>query len=148
MADSIRQQIMTAFEARLATITTGNGYSSNLGKNVFGWRKTTIGQNEMPCVIVRDLTAKVTYDDAPIGHVNNRLQVMIEALFTGALTAAQARNALNDLISAIGTDPRFGGLVLETHILEHELDLQAAEHISGGVSVTVEMVYRTARWQA
>lgn len=148
MADSKRQQIMVAFEAALGTIRKANGYSTDIGVRVFPWRRAPLGINELPCIVVRDTTAKVTYDDAPIGQVNNHLEVDIEALFSGAATASMARNALDDIFRCLGADPRFGGLVLETHIISHELDMQAAEHISGGVNVSALLVYRTPRYTA
>lgn len=51
MSDTIREQIITAIEAKLAHILTAKGYQSECGANVQRARKS-LDQNELPAVVV------------------------------------------------------------------------------------------------
>jgi hypothetical protein len=51
MSDTIREQIITAIEAKLAYILTAKGYQSECGANVQRARKS-LDQNELRAVVV------------------------------------------------------------------------------------------------
>lgn len=51
MADTIRQKIITAVESRVAAITIVNGYSTDIGKNVFVVEKK-LGKEDPPAVVI------------------------------------------------------------------------------------------------
>src|SRR3989304_4120460 len=54
MADSIRQQIMTAIDTRLKLITVTNGYETNAGNNVYEFWDVALEDDELPAIIWRD----------------------------------------------------------------------------------------------
>src|SRR3990170_3357246 len=54
MADSIRQQIMTAIDTRLKLITITNGYETNAGNNVYEFWDIALEDDELPAIIWRD----------------------------------------------------------------------------------------------
>lgn len=142
-----RQAIVDALEAALKTVTKTNGYSSDLGKKVFIWRKAALGPNELPCINLRDESAKMSFDGAPMGLVNNELAVAVEAFFTGTTTASQARAALADIVACIGSSNRLGGLALEIYLRDTEIDLQQADIIAGACSCEFEIIYRTEQFK-
>ena len=53
MADSIREQIMASFAARLAAITVANGYQTDIGDNVVRARRSFL-EEDLPAISVID----------------------------------------------------------------------------------------------
>lgn len=51
MSDTIRETIIKDFLARLAVITTANGYNTNIGARVLRVRKN-VNPEELPCCVV------------------------------------------------------------------------------------------------
>ncbi|SEM75186.1 hypothetical protein SAMN04489760_14216 [Syntrophus gentianae] len=51
MSDTIRETIIKDFMARLAVITTANGYNTDIGTTVLRAQKT-VGPEDLPCCVV------------------------------------------------------------------------------------------------
>lgn len=135
MPDSIRQQLVDAVEARLKSIAT-------FGGRVYPWRRTDLNPSEMPCVLLFDRTAEVGYEGVEMGKAEHRLRLELEAYGRGATTAVQARAMLAEIVAAIWQDPRWGGLARWTTIDSHELALEHADQIVGGILLNITIVYR------
>jgi len=56
---SVRQQIIDAVRARLATIRIANGYNSEIGANVLEWQTTPIPVESLPAVCMRDTETEI-----------------------------------------------------------------------------------------
>ncbi len=108
MADSIRQQIMTALITRLQTITVANGYETNVGDNVNDWHVSNFQETELPAMDVRDANEST---EVRGGFHQNTLSVEIETKVSGTTSATIMRDIIADVVKAIGTDTSFGGLV-------------------------------------
>jgi hypothetical protein len=125
---------MTALVAQLKTITTANGYTTNLGANVAEWRGYPAETSEMPIAIVRDGEDKLESEHAVHQH---ELEVAIEIITSGANAVSDVRKMLADVYRAIGVDTSVGGYVNEIEYTGDTLSLVHEEQkiISGLVSL-------------
>lgn len=150
MADSKRQLIVAAVGARLAEITTLNGYDTNLGAHVFAWRpleNQLLGKEELPAVIYCDIAAHPV-DDGTIGAFRWMLDMQLDIyLADGANTATTARKCLSDIYRALGKDILWSGLANTTHQPEDELEINQEENIVGHVTVRFSITYDAALWR-
>lgn len=145
MADSIRQQIITALDTRLKTITTANGYKTNAGRNVFDWLDRDLADTELDAIIYRDVSNQFQADY--FGGTGNRLRIEIEGRTKQAsTTAAQIRKIVDDIYKAVGTDETFGGLACETIPVSDELNIQQADKIMALATVILDVYYLGAKW--
>lgn len=140
-----RQQIINAVIARLQTITTGNGYSADLGSNIFEWPALNISKNKLPAAIVSDPVDQYK-EYWSSNHVDRDLRVEIELIAKG--TPDIARELAGDVLRAIGTDYTFGGLAMETEPVSIELDVKEEEYLFSGASIALTVKYRTEVWTA
>lgn len=146
MADSIRQQIITALDTRLKTITTANSYKTNAGAHVFDWLDRDLADSELDAIIYRDKQNEIT--DSGFGTVINTVTVEIEVKTKSAsTTAAQVRKMIEDVYKAIGTDDTWGGLALTTNPQTDEIDLSQVEKIAGSALIVIKIEYNTNAWE-
>lgn len=108
MADSVRSKIVAAVMARMQTITTGNGYQTDIGDNVNDWR-TQYQEDELPAVSVCDLEAASV---VPAGasdpqHTIWLMPVQIRIYAKRGATPANIRKMITDVNAAIRTDDRW-----------------------------------------
>jgi hypothetical protein len=76
MADTIREQIITAIEAKLAHILTAKGYLTECGENVHRARKS-LDQSELPAVV---LVPKPETSAREYNNSVNTMRIRVEAL--------------------------------------------------------------------
>jgi hypothetical protein len=144
MAKSIRQSIIESVIARLQTITTVNGYETNLGSNVFDWKVIDVEQSALPCVIVKDTTETITTRG---GNHNCVLSIELEAKSFGS-DKEVVRNIIADMIKAIGVDPNFDAKVYGTTPVENEtLDFEHHDKLYSTISMNFEVKYSTLAFQ-
>ncbi len=108
MADSKRQKIVDAIVARMETILTTNGYSTNIGGRVKDW-ETNWDQKELPAVSVCDLPANAadTSQDGRLDRTIWLMPVQIRIHAAQGETPANVREMVKDVQKAIRTDPQF-----------------------------------------
>lgn len=135
MAQTIRQQLIEAVEARLGTVAAFQG-------RIYPWRRTPLSLAEVPCAVILDRDAAVRYEGVEMGKGEHLLTIDIEGYAKGSTTAVQARSMLGDIVAAVWQDPRWGGLARWTTIDSHELALEHAEEIVGGIKVQITITYR------
>lgn len=145
MANSIRHQIMAALITLMKTITTANGYTINLGNSVKEWRLTSIEQDDLPFMVVRDVN-DVMPEVSTAGRRDHQLEVEIDIFFKGSTSARDARNIVADVAKAIGTDETLGGLAYNTEIASAALELEQTDKIYSAAQVAAVIEYRTDRW--
>lgn len=151
---SIRQQIVDAVETRFRLIREGailtiplTGYDhtcgTSIGERVYPWRKTAVdSEQETPCICFYDLEA----DTAEVADLTDEHRLRMRAeifLSSGTGTAAHSRRALADIIAAIGSDLKWGGLARWTEITGHSLGIEHEGKIISIVGVDFSIVYRT-----
>lgn len=145
MADSIRQQIITALDTRLRTITTANGYLTNVGQRVFDWLDRDLADTELDAIVYRDPANEISQET--FSQVDNRVRVEIEVKTKSAsTTAAQVRKLIEDVYKAIGIDETFGGLAHEAQPVSENIDIQQADKIMGSATVVIDIYYMTTKW--
>jgi hypothetical protein len=118
-----QQDLFDAVRTRFSSITTANGYSSNVGQKINEWQLTAVdAANDptlLPCICLSD---PVERNLGPGENVNENSSSRLFGLeFEVALllaesdqSAAKARQAKEDLIKAIGKDQTFGRLAKRT----------------------------------
>ena len=147
MADSIRQSIINAIDARLKTITIANSYETDLGRNVFEHRTTALGDSELPGINFRDVGCDVSEEDVAIGQHGYELIMEAEILVKeGSTTAVQIRKMIADVIKAIGVDPRWGNLAVRTSPVSDSLKFEQSEKIIAGALLTFPIIFRTNKF--
>lgn len=148
MADTIRAQIVAAIIAKLKTITTANGYKTELGSKVYEWGAPRLGAEDLPAAIVRDDTEDLVSEYSNARH-EFILTVEIEVLTADAATAASiraARDFITDVYKALGQDITLGGLALDIKPIGNELAHEKAEKTVGGGKASYAVRYRTAAY--
>jgi hypothetical protein len=71
----------------------------------------------------------------------------LEAHVAGDTSTETARGILQDIIAAIGSDPKWGGLARWTDIDSHEINVEQAGDIVAGVLLKITVTYRTPLWR-
>ena len=150
---STRQQIVDAIAARLALIAPGHVVTLPDGdytcsatvKGIYPWRKKAFSKAEVPVI-------KFTDDDANVGpgpasQHENKLSINLEGIILADTTASAARALLADVVAAIGSDPRWGGLAYWTELTSHSIDVEQAGDVISGVQVMFTVTYRTPLWR-
>lgn len=146
MADSKRQQIISALDTRLKTIKTIAGYQTNLGNNVFEWNNKPLAANEMPGLIYRDVSN--SRQEGAIGKFRWGLNVEIEIMTSGSTAAADVRKMLADVYKAIGTDVYFSALAVTTEQPESdEMQIVKEDKKIGGALIKLSIIYDAAKWE-
>src|SRR3990172_8463350 len=125
MADSKRQQIMTAIDTRLKLITVTNGYETNAGNNIYEFWDIALEDDELPAIIWRDgaedseLLVNTTQDRTMT------VELVLQAL--GVTAPAILRKLIADVEKAIAVDNTWGGLVIFTSVM-NVVDTFDVEH--------------------
>lgn len=145
MADSIRQQIIDKLAARLAAIKITGGYKTDIGSNVFDWLARDLADAELDAVIYRDVSADISMDTLELR--SNKIRVEIEAKTkSGSTTAAQVREMIEDIYTAINVDDTWDALALNTEPVGEEMMIGHGDKITGFATITIEIEYRTTKW--
>jgi len=151
-ADDIRQKIVDEIETRIGTITTGNGYETNVGSNVAVWRdmeRAPFPSDNLDAANVKDVTTVETREEQAMGTTQHTLTVHVEFATqqTSIATDAHLRKILADIIKAIGTDRRWNdgteNLAWDTRVVSTAIDVKQVEEIIGGGQLVFEVVYTT-----
>ena len=140
-----RDQIVQAMVTRFKTVTVANGYHSNAGNNCSSWFEdpsVTYDQTEVPFINVRD-----TKDEIKVGTVgglmDHRLTVEIDTSAFGNTADISIRQQIYDVYKAIGSDPYWGGLAIDTEPGSDEIlaDMGARKIVQAKITVTI--MFRT-----
>ncbi|MDD3814429.1 MAG: hypothetical protein PHZ02_07260 [Desulfocapsaceae bacterium] len=141
---TLRQQIITALEDRLKTITVANGYATGVGVSVFIWRKHPVTASETPCLLVQDGLVSREYG-VTINKVKNTLTCDILAVASSNATTDDARKMEADLVKCLAAWDTAGGLADRLLLTRSTPVMEQHEKMVGMVHVTVEIVYTTDR---
>ena len=147
MAASLRQQIVSAIITQMKTISTVNGYNSNLGTNVFDWKTSAWEAQEMPGISVEDgleITTPYTLGNPANtqGTCWNELKIELRiAIQSGTTSAAVLRECIADVVKAIGTNFTFG--LQNTYTLQDKTEslLIQDKNVLGGARVGFTIKY-------
>lgn len=153
-----RQQIMDAIATRMAgilTTATPHAYYFDLGLNVIESRpqlilpdgsigRVPVEPSECPCVMIRDPLDTITVIDLD-GNEEHELDLEFEVRNEGgAITDSDLRKMEQDIRTAVGLDPTWGGLTRGTTLRSSEKILLQANKIIGGLLVRATATFYTA----
>ena len=152
---SVRQTIMTAVKARMETIRVSNGYYSNLGYNITEWvdtESTAIPIENLPALNIKDTSADI-YTEV-IGKWNHYLTIEFEIYCTHLIdVSGEVRKIIEDVFTAIGTDPKWGSLAdytdFETTQGQKHLNIKIETNEKNVAKATFRLVtlYNTDYWK-
>jgi len=153
---SKRQQIVEAVKARLATIRTtneyadGKNYKTDIGKKLTEWNPGPKDEDELPGIDIRDeLERTVIGESKNSGVYERQLEITVIAeVKEPNPTAEVARNALEDLIHAVGVDPQWGGLARRTLPDEDEITVDSLGQRVGAARLKFKVEYSRKPWEA
>lgn len=140
---SVRQQIVDAIKTRLQQILLGNGYQTDVGKHVFRHEPMMIDDDDLPALIYRATTGD---SRAVTGYHMHTLELEIVAVMDGRASDDTVREIMADVLKAIGTDPTWGGLAINTTPRGNDIQTDPA---NGKITASVQrfaIAYRTAEW--
>jgi len=150
---SRRQQLVDAIEARLKDIANGVVFNlpdgayvcQNNINGVYPWRKTPFNPNELPAIEFWDASS----DDSPgaSGQHEHQLPIVLQVSTAGSQPASVARTLMEDIVAAIGSDPRWGNLASWTDITGHGLMIEKAGDVIAGAQILFTVRYRTPLWR-
>lgn len=150
MALTVRQRIIDAIAARFATITTANGFQTEIGSKVTQWNTTPIVERNARGVDISDPLDEYATDSPTPNCEDHRLTVhaVIHCREAGD-SDAYLRNAICDIYRAIGSDRYFNvsGSTLArngTFPVKDEISVDQAGQITGAARVIFQVRYRTA----
>ena len=143
MADSKRQQIMTAIDTRLKLITVTNGYETNAGNNVYEFWDVALEDDELPAIIWRDGAED---SDLLVNTTQDRtltVELILQTL--GATAPAILRKLIADVEKAILVDNTWGGLVIFTSVMNviDTFDVEHKDRRIGACRTRFTVLYRT-----
>ena len=149
---AIRQQIMEAVETLCGTITTANGYLTNIGSDVLvnpdkEWEPAS--QDYPTGIIIRETAS--THMPGMIGEDFGTLDVDVH-IHSQAYRESEpqdtVRNGFIDLIEAIGMDKTFGGLADDCVVSNAPaVEVQRGKR-NATLTVSFRIQFRTTRWAA
>ena len=137
----------------MVTITTANGYYTNLGNNVFLWPQKPIEKdNELPALAIRDTTSEKISEtlggSSSLSYKN--LTVAVQVLVaSGSTNDTEIRKGITDIYKAIGTDHTFGGKALKTDEVSDEIltdEGEGKENLIIGAEIIVDILYSTTKF--
>ncbi len=143
MADaSRRDQVVAVIVNRLKEIRKTSGYQTDAGVNVFLWRTTPLGANEVPGCLVRDPDRRVTYEYSDLAR---DYEMTVEVVGVGSHGNPDDLGAVGDDIyqALLEGDRTFGGLVNDiTPDSDEKVYDQQAQRI-GALLIRFKVRYRT-----
>jgi hypothetical protein len=93
---SVEQDIMTAVMTNMNNISIANGYTFDVGSNVFEWRDSPLNDGEFPAIIVKDVYNEVSEED----EKEHTLTVEIQLVDSGNSSPASIRAKVQDILTA------------------------------------------------
>ncbi len=144
---SVQDAIDTYIGNLLATILTANGYSTSAGADVHKDLEYTIHPDVMPSIAWFPGELQSGVDIGPVspemGDTNHIYPMSWEGFVADTLDGAQGRLLKADLVRALYSDPRFGGLIELIDGSKSSVAVQAGDEIYSLVQVSFTIFYVT-----
>lgn len=137
-----RQQILDRLAGRLTSIAPGVVFYYHSGsshtctstiRQVRPWRKNPYSLVELPAIAYRDGVTRLESREHGKPY-RYRLQAKMAVYLAGTAPASIARAAMLDMLAAVGSDPRCGGLAHKVELLGCRLLVQqTADVVAAGL---------------
>lgn len=143
--DDIIRDLLDALKA----IKTSSGYKTS-PKTVVSWQIDVFQDNELPAIDVFD---NETVEEDNASRVTHTLELSIEyvaATTKGYATSDQLRLGASDILKAIGEIEERFCTKYATDLMKFtgtSMGLDSPNKVLGGISVKIQIVYKTPRWE-
>ncbi len=141
-----QQDIIDAIIARLKTVTTANGYTSDIGKDVREWDIARDSAEEVGKQSITDVRDNGDVDVTDKDFFEHDMPVEITVHVAGGTAVTQARDIIYDIYRAIGTDPELSSLVNKTSPQNHRVEVDQGERRVSRVVVNIYCKFSTRKW--
>lgn len=146
-----RQRILENIAARLNLIRPGAVFQLSGGlyicstavNRVQAWRKNPYTPAELPAIAWRDQVTKLSSEEFRNAYIY-KLRCVFAAYLKGQTASSQAREILADMLAAVGSDSRCGGLARKTEINKTSLVLAQQAEIIAGARLDMTVTYYPA----
>lgn len=152
MSDTIRQQIVDAIIGALETISTDNGFQTDVGQNVHEWFSTSfIPDEDLPALILRDLDEPINEGTVDSSRHLSSLHIQIEIIAAGNTSPRIYRAILGDVNRAIrstydpSTQEWLGGLAGRVRPRLSRMVVEQTVTSSRADSESISLITRTTR---
>jgi hypothetical protein len=140
-----RKDIVAKVLERFATITTANGYQTNIGAGLKRWFVTALDPAQLPALIVNDGKFVKNQDDPNSGKHTWELEFFANIVLAPPATLSDnnhelATMAIEDIYKAIGVDPRWGSLARRTDEVSDEIRVDKEGTRVGGGQVIFKVI--------
>jgi hypothetical protein len=141
-----RQALVDAFETRMKTIKKSGDYYSDIGLNVFVWKRSSVDETEQPGLNIKDdpevsqLDSTKNYSD----RLDRDLTVTVTVFAQD--DDKMVRKMMADVEKAVGTDPTFGGLAIDAAPTGNRLLMNQDEKVEGAATLDFTIMYRRGRF--
>lgn len=136
--------LLNAIASRLATITTANGYLTNIGLKSSYWQDWEFEYGEVGAVTFKDLEEEV----AEINQYHEfLLHLEIEAVAYGENLITIGCYLQTDLSRVIGIDPTFGQLAIKTELKATSKQILTEGKRAISLILNLDITYRESLWQ-
>lgn len=143
MADTIREQIITAMMERFRGISKLSGYNTDLGASIYHFRAANFEAEELQSLNIIDAHDDIVHDTLDQWEHNLDIELEIKAAPT---TLTGVYELLEDVYEAIAKDDTWGGLAFDTQPSYNEIDIEHAANRLADVKVRIRVKYSAAKW--
>ena len=139
---TIRQSIITQLLSELGNISTANGYSFDVGNNIFDFRSSLLGGDEYPAIIIRDPVDDISEDD----DREHNLQIDVIVAAKGGTSVADVREMIADVCAA------FSNITSQTYVTDarytgSEIMTDQEQNKFGAANIKFAVIYHTDLWE-
>lgn len=141
-----RQQIIDIYDAKFKAITIANGYSSDLGNNVFEFREAPIADEELPALSYGDTSDDI--GDEEVG--NHNLDIDVEISAAGSSSPAAMREMIQDALKAFKTtkdDSVLKALIVGAAYLGSDMFIEHEKKKYMKARIKFGILYQTDDWE-
>ncbi len=96
-----RYEIIQAVIDGMKSISSKNGYYTDAGTNVYEWLERPLGEDEVPCIIVRDPKSSSDADSYSSMHTLN-IEIDVIISDTKVTNTQSLKSHMSDVIKAFG----------------------------------------------
>jgi hypothetical protein len=143
-------EILDALIARLSTITTVNGYTTDIGLNIQYWQEIPLDY-ESGGIAIFDQPPDNAQTVIQVGQKHEYVlpvEIQANSFEVSGLSMAQLScRLIDDLIRCIGTDPTLGGICYYAVLRSTSKSIDVAGKRAVTVSLNVDLKYRRPLYQ-
>ena len=151
---TIREQIINALKTRMELISVSDTVPLNKGTYTFItsvatvdiWRLASVEEDDVQSIEIRDL-ADPLESQGITNRTDHNLGIELSIATKDSTASTLARNAMQDVLAAIGTDQTLGGLAYHIEVTQRAFEVEEESNLFAGAIIGLVVKYRTDKWQ-